>query len=205
MNRKLFSILFCCVIMLMGGRAYAIPVITLSASNNSILPGEVTAVDVGISGLTAGAPLSLGAFSLDLVYTPTFLSPVAWNFGTYLGDETLGEAVTFAGTSLPGTIPAGLDGVYLDEVSLLFDFELDAIQLDSFYLATVYLQGTTLGYGAVGFENAVLSDAWGNVISSPAKGGRLQITVPEPETLLLFGTALAGMLLLRHKRLVCPS
>ncbi len=160
--------------------------LSLEPANQNIPLGGTAVLDLNISGLTAGGPDSLGAFALDITYDDTTLAFESVSFGSYLGDTSLFEADTYFDDSTPGLI-------YLDEVSWLFDYELDALQPDSFTLATLTFTGISLGSSAVEMENVVLSDTHGFVLPDPALNNANVTPVPEPATMILLGTGLAGL------------
>ena len=114
--------------------------------------GDLASVDILLSGLGEGVAPSLGSFDLDVTFDPTILVPVSVTFGPFLGDpldplETL-TAYLFA----PGLVD-------LAEVSLLFDFELDALQPNGFPLATLFFDTVGVGTSLLTFSQVELGDA----------------------------------------------
>ena len=161
LTRHAFASLILCASLLASGHALAVITISLDPSVDKIHALENVFVDINVSGLQSGGVDELiGAFELDLLYddalfTPLLVPPAA--FGPNLGDIFLGEAIGGVDTSTPGIVD-------LFEVSLLFDVELDALQSDSFRLATVgfFANGTSSGpTTSFATNNIVLSDDWG--------------------------------------------
>lgn len=159
-------------------------------------PGDSVTLDLTVSGLGNGAAPSLGGFEVNVTYDSTSLSFTRYTLGSSLGDVNLFEALDSTTTA------AGL--IDLTEVSLLLPADLDALQADSFVLAT--LDFTVMAGLAPGQSTAVqispvslvdgssssnpLSVSAGNGATlsrqaSPPIGG-----VPEPATLAL---VLAGL------------
>jgi hypothetical protein len=187
MKKLQFLVILVCFTSLLPGQALALS-LSLSANPPVIkptFPGNLTNVVLDISGLTAGGPDSLGAFDLDVTFDDSVLELHSVIFGTSLGDEGLGEAITFVDSSTAGVVG-------LDEVSLLFDFELDAIQGESFTLANIILRGIAKGSSNLGLENVVLSDAFGFQLPDPTLQGA-NVSVPEPATLFLLASGFAAM------------
>jgi hypothetical protein len=183
--RKLFACLVALWIAVVPSSASADP-ITLSAvpSSMSVTTGGMVTVSVLISGL--GRPPAVGAFDLTLAFNSLLLAPTMVVFGPFLGDPSVFEALTAFDFSTPGAAEFA-------EVSLLTPDELNALQPATFLLATLSFVG--LGNGPIGFSFASVrvDDAFGN---------KLDISVPEPATILLMGLGFLAMLILAARRKV---
>ena len=107
----------------------------------------------------------------------------------------------------PTNLTVGAGSVSLDEISFLFDFELDALQPESFTLATLSFTGDNGGTSALGFGTVDLSDAAfpaSSLTVDQMVGASVTVAssgvVPEPSTWLLFGTGMIGLLLYGSRR-----
>lgn len=129
------TILLCSLIITAPALAITI---SLDPFDQNVVLGDVFYLDLNVSDLNAGGPDSLGAFSLDITFDETLFTFDSVVFGEYLGDPSFFEADTYYDDSIPGS-------VYVDEVSWLFDWELDLIQPDSFTLATLTFTGSSIG------------------------------------------------------------
>jgi hypothetical protein len=140
-------------------------------------------------GNNGGIDALIGAFDLDVLYEDSLFTPLLVppaGFGPNLGDIFLGEAIGGIDTSAQGV-------VNLFEVSLLLDFELDALQGDSFTLATLgfYANGFPSGASTTfATDNIVLSDENGNA-PGPVAHPPTSIAVPAPATLMLLAGGIA--------------
>jgi hypothetical protein len=145
-------------------------------------------VDVAVSGLGAGIPPSVGAFDLDVSFDPLVLAPISVTFGSFLGDVTLGEALT-SFTLSPGVVD-------LAEVSLLLPVELDALQPASFTLATLAFNTLSTGTSPLTFSQALVDDAFAVRVAADPSNGNVTVEatgpVPRPSGLLLLGWGLAA-------------
>lgn len=155
--------------------------------------GDTVDVDLYISGLGDYAAPSLSTFDLDITYAPTILDFTDYVLGPYLGDILVGEALDW---SLGETIPGSVN---FSELSLLFDWELDALQPSSFTLATLTFDTLAVGTSSLDITINALGDAWGNPLVADVQSGSVS-PVPEPATVLLLGSGMAGIFGLGRKR-----
>jgi hypothetical protein len=182
---------------LMGilGLLWASPTLAITVdfvpSTQSVGVGQPVAVDVVISGLTAGAPPSVGAFDLDVSFNAGILSPTGVTFGPFLGDPALLEALTSVAVT-PGLVDFA-------EVSLLLPAELDALQPASFSLATLSFDALMAGTSPLTFSQVAIADAFGATLTASVSSGSINVVVPEPGTLLLLGAAITGLMLVRRR------
>ena len=146
---------------------------------------DVVNVDVVVSGLGNGVAPSLGDFDLDVSYDNSILNATGGSIGPFLGDPGLGEAITFSNL-LPGVVDFG-------EVSLLFDFELNALQADTFTLATLTFDAIGVGTSALNFTKTIMGDAFGQPLPVTTSSGEVIVSAPTPATLVLLGVGLMGL------------
>ncbi|ALS98059.1 hypothetical protein [Lacimicrobium alkaliphilum] len=105
--------------------------LSLTPSVSFAETGDTVVLDLMIGGLGDGGPDSLGDFDLDILYDPAVVSISSYSLTNMLGDIDFFEAFDF---SLGDD---GLGTLGLSVVSFLTDSELNALQPDSFSLATI--------------------------------------------------------------------
>lgn len=190
--------------VLPGGFAFAVS-LSLVPSAITINSSDPVTVDVNVGELGNGAPPSLGAFLVEVAFDPSVLTYNSETYGSLLGDT---DSLAFE-TDILTTVAAG--SVSLDEVSFLLDVELDALQPDSFTLATLSFSGNNMGTTLLGFGLVDLSDAGFpantlfidtfNTASVTVESSTQPPSnpIPEPSTLLLLATGLAGLVAWRRR------
>jgi len=154
----------------------------------SVPIGQSVSVDVVIADLGAD---EVGDFDFDVSFDPTILTPVDVTFGILLGDPALVEALT-SFSFLPGVVD-------LAEVSLLSPPELEALQPDSFALATLVFNAVGAGSSRLSFPQVILDDAFARPLAIQAENGSVS-AVPEPGTLWLLGIGLTWVIAGQWKR-----
>ena len=113
-----------------------------------------------VSGLGDFGPPSLGAFIAEVTFDGNILSAHTPSFGAFLGDPS-----DLLETDIVTIRPAV---VSLDEFSFLSNSDLDALQPESFSLATLSFTGDSFGTSAQGFGLIDLTDATGSRIIDPS-------------------------------------
>jgi hypothetical protein len=155
--------------------------------------GSTVDVELFISGLEDYLPESLSTFDLDVSFEPTILAFSSVAFG----DPVLSDQLDLFGL---GSITSFDDTVFgvvnLFELSLDPPTDLDSLQAGSFTIATLTFK--TLGVGTSSLDIIdiwALGDANGNPIlwsAGDIKSGSIS-SVPEPASVLLLASGLAGM------------
>jgi len=161
-------------------------VLSFSPSSQTASGGQTVTVDIVISGLSAGAPPSVGAFDLDVSFDPAILLPIDVTFGSFLGTPGIDALTDFLLS--PGVVD-------LAEVSLLAPINLDAHPA-SFSLATLSFVAVGVGTSPLAFSQIVVDDAFGDKIPTTGVDGSIT-GIPEPASALLSG---AGLLLIALAR-----
>lgn len=170
---------------------HAYPV-TLTPSTQTVNVGDVVTVDLQISGLGIGSAPSLGVFDIDFGFDPALLSLSSVLYGIGLDVMGLG--------SLQATTP-GVGSVNLFELSFDSADDLNALQSDSFTLATLNFNAIALGSGFFSLSFNAVGDAYGDALAVTSLGGSVTVAaaVPEPETWALVLAALVMLGLTTHR------
>jgi hypothetical protein len=181
------SLLLACLTLLPTASVQAIS-IGFSPMNQTIGAGGMGSVDIVVSNRGG---TEIGGFSFDVLFDPAVISPTGVTFGLNLGDPSLFEALTSSGV-VAGTAS-------LAEVSLLSVADLQLLQLsDSFVLATLNFDALGVGVSALSFANTDFVDGFANTLTVATQNGSATVT-PEPGTMVLLGSGVAGVALRRWK------
>lgn len=186
--------------LVFGSVANASILVWLAPGNQAANTGDDVSLTLMVSGLGDGVADSLGGFDLDVNYDSSALSLDSYSLFDGLGDGGLGETLDFSlGDDGFGTIGLTL-------ISLLFDFELDALQSDSFALAEFFFSVDSLESGEstdLSLTSYDFTDAFGESLEVNLGDNAViladDLAVPAPATPLLLGLALLGLFVRKTK------
>lgn len=194
--KKRLTWVFGCYLFVSVMQAGAVT-LSLEPTDMTAKTGDSIRLDLVIAGLGDHAGDSLGDFDLGLVYDRAALSFTGYSLANYLGDITLFEAIDYS----LAEYAAGNIG--LTEVSLLLPDELDALQADSFTLATLDFTVDLLARGKTTFVSIdtvwALGDAYGDWLALEGTSGAVITGVAEPTGLMLMGMGLVGLGIFRRR------
>lgn len=158
--------------------------------------GDSITLDLVVSDLGNLGPDSLGAFDISVGFDATRLSFTAYSLGDLLGDIGLAEAIDASAGDVGGA-------VNVTEVSLLSAASLDALQPDSFVVATLQFDVINLAPSVVTslsvLSGPVLADAFGASLAITGLGSASVTGVPVPGTLFLWAACAVGWLAKRRR------
>jgi hypothetical protein len=165
--------------------------------------GVSTSVDLVISGLGDFAPDSLGQFELDISYDPSILQFTTYELGPFLGDLNLGEAIDGSLVEIaPGSINLfELSLLEADLSTCIFCIPpfLDDIQPGSFSLASLNFETLAVGRSPLDISIITLSNGFGDPLTAAVQPGSIS-PVPEPTTILLLASGMAGLGIFGRKK-----
>ncbi|WP_297820765.1 cohesin domain-containing protein [uncultured Paraglaciecola sp.] len=182
------------------GSASAV-MIGFSPSSITVNVGDTFDVDVVISDLFASGEI-VSTFDLDVTYDAAILNATAVSFGSYL-DDALGLSFQDAEFTL-GRID-------FSELSFLGDSELQAIQVDSFTLATLSFEALAAGVSSLFFDPNTLPGVYvigldpstSLDLSASIGTGDVRVAavkVAEPSILFVMITGWLGFAITQRKR-----
>lgn len=164
--------------------ASALPILSIDPPSTVVGLGKTFSLDVAIRDVT-----DLFFFQFDLAFDPAILAATSISEGPFLPN---GGATFF----IPGTIDNAAGSINSTGDSLL---GLTPGVTGSGTLASVRFDALAFGTSPLTLTNILLLDSAGSPIAFDTEAGAVSV-VPEPATLILLGSGLAGAALMRNRR-----
>ena len=172
------------------GWADSLPTLQLVPSASTVNPGDSVTLNLNIVGLGSPGSMEVGSFDSFIGFNPALLSPTGVTFTTLLGDPDLFLAITDFNTG-PGFAEAV-------DVSLIDTADLDSMQPSSFTLATYSFTALEAGTVDFGYLGGPVDNGDGTLIAGTKS------VIPEPSSLLLILSGLAGASCWKLRRKIRP-
>lgn len=173
--------------------------IGLEPAAGAVTVGSLVDLRIVIAGLGSGVAPSLSAFDLDIDFDGTILSFESLTFG----DPVLGDQLDLSGLGSLTLATPGPGTVNLYGLSFDMPADLDAMQADSFVLATLVFRAVGAGLSPVDISAAILGDAAGVPLPATLTSASIAVSgvsVPEPASVWLALLGAAALASKRHRR-----
>jgi hypothetical protein len=197
---RLFARVALCVL---AGLPRVCSAVTLSVDPafQTMAPGAVAPVRVGITGLGDMIAPSLSAFDFQLSYDPSVLELALVTHG----DPIYGNQLNLSGfgtITLDDTVTPGV--ARLMELSFDWPDDLNQMQLGRFVLANLFFRGIGAGTSPLILAVNTLGNEVGDSIQASVVNGSITVSdrtpVPEPGVFFLCGSGLFCAAMLGHHR-----
>ncbi len=181
--------------------------IGFSPGSQEVLEGSSFGVDLVVSDLLGAL---VGTFDLTIGFDPGILGFVGYSLGTYLGDvASIDPETGFPLEAIdlsPGQVSPGQ--INLAELSFLSASDLSGQPSSGFTLATLTFSALSIGEKTgLSLSSVIIGDAGGDPFGNvQMNNGSVTVgaPVPEPSTLLLLASGLAGLVGFRRKIVASP-
>lgn len=198
MKKSLFSVIALAALLLFITTTSHAITIGFDPVSQDVPVGDTVAVELFILDLENYSPDSLSTFDLDI----SFDSAILAFHSVVFGDPVLGDQLDLWGLGSWTEVTHGVGTVNLYELSFDSADDLNTFQVGSFTLATLTFDTLAVGTSSLDITLGAwgLGDANGNALTvDQIQSGSIS-PVPEPATMLLVGSGMAGIFGLRRKR-----